>query len=188
MTETFYLGFDHSRSLSRQYTQEERNAIIAELKSFIYGSKKVDNFYFMTINFKPDLDLDQCLKALDRVAQRAFIKEYHYSIEQRGSTDLTRGEGIHSHWMVHTSKPLSEFKRDLFNTLKKYLGNQRHLDVRKYPLEYKADKLDYLKGLKWDPEKEDKVKQDILFRQENFLEDIYTNAPTPQVPPQTSST
>lgn len=139
-------------------------------------NKRPLSLYFMTINFKPDINSDVIQKVLSRLADRTIISKYSYSIEQRGSDDSTRGTGLHSHWLVHTSKPLSEFKRDCLSTLGKYLGNSRHLDIRKYPLEYESDKIQYLKGNKWDPDKESKVVQDRLFRLENNLDDIYTNA------------
>lgn len=130
--------------------------------------------YWMTINFKPDVSIDKIANVMHRLSQRSFMTEYWYSFEQR-SESINSIHGIHCHWLIFTKHPMGQLKRDVFNTVKTLVGNQHHVDVRKYDLSMKQDKLDYLYGKKWDVEKDLKVQTDRLFRLENNLEPLYTN-------------
>lgn len=133
-------------------------------------SRKV---HWITINFKPSVSLQEILLVLKRLEGRSFMKEYWYNIEQRGTESV---HGLHSHWLVKTSHPTAQLKRDIFSTVRNLVGNIEHVDVRSYPDSYMQDKLDYLNGSKWDEDKTGKVLLDKRFRLENNLKDIYTNA------------
>lgn len=132
------------------------------------------SMYWMTINFKPDVSIDKIANVMHRLSQRSFMTEYWYSFEQR-SESINSIHGIHCHWLICSKHPMGQLKRDVFNTVKTIVGNVHHVDLRKYDISMKQDKLDYLYGKKWDVEKDLKVQTDRLFRLENNLEPIYTN-------------
>ncbi len=52
-------------------------------------------------------------------------------------------------------------------------GNSNHIDVRKYPASYKSDKIAYMKGDKWDADKEAAVKINLRWREKNNIESLY---------------
>lgn len=136
-------------------------------------------FYWMTINFSSEKTLEEISNVLVKLSGRSFMTQYHYNIEQRypSPTAKALGDGIHSHWVVVTNHPFAQFRRDVFNTLKSYVGCEQHVDIRRYSMSLLPDKLAYLRGEKWDPEKDSKVEADKQFRAKYFLDPIYTNAP-----------
>lgn len=134
-----------------------------------------ESILWMTLNFRPDVSLEDILIVLDRLSNRSFMTKYWYNIEQRGTETV---HGLHSHWLVQSSHPTAQFKRDVFSTVQHVVGNKNCVDVKSYPLSFFQDKLDYLNGKKWDKDKDAKVLLDNKFRLENNLSLIYTNAPS----------
>lgn len=139
-----------------------------------YQQRSPSLFIWMTVNFRPDLSLQDIRELLNRIASRKFMTQYWYSIEQRSEIPGIY-TGIHSHWIIITNHPKSQFKRDILSTLGKGIGNPLHVDVRYYPAKFLKEKLDYLKGSKWDADKWSKVQNDRIFRKENNLAEVYTN-------------
>jgi len=130
---------------------------------------------WMTVNFKPEVSIEQAVKCLRRLSSRKFMLRYWYNIEQRAS----EGEpfhGFHSHWLISTDHPKSAFERDVRNTVKYFIGTAKSLDIEYIPVDWKDDKLEYLNGDKWAPDKHSKVVRDREFRQEYNLAPLYTNA------------
>lgn len=132
-----------------------------------------DKLYFVTVNFKPEVLLSQAQQVLQRLVSRKIVSKYWYNFEQRGDDLQTIGQGLHSHLVLLSQTARSEFHRDIYNTLKTSVGNSKHVDVKEYPLTYLDEKLAYLNGEKWDPDKYNKVQMDRLFRSKNNLEIIY---------------
>lgn len=49
------------------------------------------------------------------------------------------------------------------------VGNIKHIDVRTYPASYREDKIDYIKGEKWDDGKIDAVNNTKRWRKLNNI-------------------
>jgi len=138
-------------------------------------AKQSDRLIWMTINYKPEVSISDIIDISSRLSKRKFMDQYWYNFEQRGES-VDSIHGIHSHWLILSSHPSGQLHRDVYNTLKHVVSTKQHIDVRVYPREMLQDKLDYLQGKKWDPEKEGKVRVDKEFRKINSLDLIYTNA------------
>lgn len=136
------------------------------------------NLFFVTINFKPESTVHSILAVMSKLAARSFVKRYAYNIEQRGETVEEMGKGIHSHFLIATDINQSHLEKYIFSSVRTMVGNKRHVDVRKYSMSLWNDKLDYIKGLKWDSDKDLKIEVDNLFREKNNIDFFYTNGAT----------
>lgn len=143
-------------------------------------AKNTSRIYWITINPKDEATLETFLKKLEKVVTKKWIQTYYYNIEQRGESMETAGKGLHSHMLIipSSSKRKSEVHREFYSTFKDIVGNKLHVNVQDFPDEYKLDKIEYLKGNKWDNDKQTKIATDNYFRDKNKLLMIYTNEVT----------
>ena len=132
--------------------------------------------YFITISFPPNQNLPKLLKSMEKIVSKKWIKDntWYYSIEQRGENMEELGKGIHVHLLVLKNKRKSQVLRECASTLK--LPNH-FIDVRVgQTLASYNTRLNYIKGIKKDDYKLVRCELDKLFRSNNNLLDIYTNA------------
>jgi hypothetical protein len=136
------------------------------------------HYFFITVNPKPDVKLDLFMKLLVNFCKRKPITDYIYTIEQRGETIEEVGKGFHAHILVSWDPAMSKRVRQFCGeTFKRVIGsNNNHIiNINKIPKEYFKDKIDYMTGLKWDPEKDQKLKIDKIFREQNNILLLYKN-------------
>lgn len=132
--------------------------------------------YFITVNPKPDITLDALLKHVHNFCSRKSVRDFYYSIEQRGETEETMGTGIHSHILLKWNKKENKYiKQFLFESCKRIVGSNipQILNIRRITQNVYQDKLDYLNGIKWDSEKDLKIKYDIKYREKNKISPLY---------------
>lgn len=144
--------------------------------------KVIPDYYFITVNPKPDTNLDVFLKLLANFVKRKPVLDYVYVIEQRGETIEEVGKGFHSHILVSWDPKMSKRVRQFCGeTFKRVIGcnSNKIININKIPKEYYKDKIDYMTGLKWDPEKDQKIKIDLIFRQKNNILSLYKNDTLP---------
>lgn len=134
--------------------------------------EKNREIFWITINPKPEVEFEEFKKMImEKLVTRIFMKDATYVFEQRAKK--APYSGVHCHIMVDKiMSPKQMFDR-LFSTIKNYVGNKKHLDLRVYPYTMREDKLDYLKGLKWDSDKDECIEATKQWRQENNIDDIY---------------
>lgn len=137
--------------------------------------KQPEKALWVTLNFAPDTSVDDVLRLASKVASKKWVKNYRYTIEQRKPYP-DPFSGFHVHMLLDTDKYASQAQNEIYVTLKKRVGNKRHI----YIVQIKdkkiyADKIDYLKGKKWDPEKDLKIRNDIEFRKRYNLKNVYTS-------------
>lgn len=135
-------------------------------------------FFFVTLNFKPGTEVEVAKKLVSNVIAKKWIGKYYYTYEQRGTSAEELGTGLHVHLVLipNRTKHVSEVNREIYNSIKNYVGNRYHVDVKMYKSEFLSDKLDYIQGKKWDPEKDPKIKIDALFREKYFLDTTYNGS------------
>lgn len=134
--------------------------------------------YFVTINPKPGVTLEELKKDVGRFIRRApLCAQYMYTYEQRGEslTDPKYGDGIHCHLLAIQKGGIfkGDFQKMAFNTFKHIVGNQQAVFVS--PVRTKdlfESKVQYLLGNKTD-EKMSKVAADRTWRTANNLEPSY---------------
>jgi len=125
---------------------------------------------WVTINPKDSTPLQTILKLCDNIIKKTWVKKAWYTIEQRGKTSTEMGKGIHIHMLfTEHQKPRSHIHREILNTVKNYVGNSLHVKVQDYPHTFLQDKLDYILGKKWDPEKDSTLGVDKIWREINSL-------------------
>lgn len=139
--------------------------------------KKLENLFWVTVNPKPEVKLDDFLSKLSKASSKVWIKNWYYNIEQRGETLENAGQGLHSHFLIipNKYKRISQVRDEFRSTFKGMIGNPRCIDVKSYPLNLFQDKLDYLEGKKWDDDKQTKIAVDNYFREKNKLLLLYKN-------------
>jgi len=111
----------------------------------------------LTINPKPDVNLELFKKLVNVFITRTFVLNPVYTFEQTGDTDATMGRHPHCHIIFNLPEksPLSpsQISDRAYSTFKSIVGNKKHCDAKKYSSDYRSDKIDYLKGNKWESEK-----------------------------------
>jgi len=146
-----------------------------EYRQSISQKTKVD-YYFITVNPKPDTDINIFIKLLGNFTKRKPVQNFIYTIEQRGETEAECGKGFHSHILLSWDSAMSKKVRQYAGeTFKRIIGsnNNNIININRIPKEFWEDKVDYMSGKKWDIEKETKLKYDKIFRKKNNLFLLY---------------
>jgi len=133
--------------------------------------------YFVTINWKSGVRPDQTVRVIQNILSKKWVpREYYFVYEQRGTDTDSVGTGYHNHFLfIDLDKPKCHIQREIFSTVKNLVGNKMHVDVRQIPKDWVQDKLDYMLGKKWDPEKDPKCHIDKIFRSINNLDALYAS-------------
>lgn len=142
-------------------------------------SSQKQYWYWITFNPKEEITLAQMLKFTDKLLSKKWIQEAFYSYEQRGENMAELGKGLHMHILIKRNNfKTTHAKREVYNTFKNLTGISEKVFADKcfksIPYSWGQDKIDYLKGNKWDNEKEAKINMDVEFRKKNNLDIYYT--------------
>lgn len=127
-------------------------------------------FGLLTVN-PPDMSVDKIpdlLKCISKFITKKWLKGMViYTIEQRGDTPDTRGNGIHFHcsFQLPFGKSKSHILRETFNTFKVLLTNQSSIDLQTNSVRTHFDS--YVKG-----ENDDKIRDDGCKRQKCIQDNI----------------
>lgn len=167
---------------------ERQFLLIKMLSKIQFAEKKhekLSEYMFITINPDPSLKLSvkDMNDKLSKVCKSTRIIEYLYSIEQRGDTIDTMGNGIHSHILVkHIFPKFCKLRQHFYNNFKNVIGNIKHIDIKycKSVIDV-SNRINYINGEKIDKEKMDKVNIDKKWREQWNIDDTYGNLLGPQV-------
>jgi uncharacterized protein YqgV (UPF0045/DUF77 family) len=141
----------------------------------------------INVNYKV-VPQEMALKKLHKFLEKAFIKQYVYTIEQRGETDEEIGKGLHFHILVEqNARDLSTFKTGVKNSFNKICDvSNREILCFKPKVDEQAfkDCYRYLHGIKVDEEKQQRIEIDKKFREKNDFQKIYksSNFNFPDIP------
>lgn len=146
--------------------------------------KKNAKFVFMTISHSSNQNLETIQRYHKSLISKKICKlsDYYYSIEQRGETLATLGDGLHTHIII---KILPQFRKNgnyqksrlIKETSNTFKIQKNYVDVKfLYSQEDFLRVLNYISGNKKEQHKKEKVKMDILFRQNKNLDKLYSNA------------
>lgn len=170
------------RDLCRIASKQARQNIDKNMTSFLSNLEEKEmppgNYYWITLNWDPKaFQMDLIKQKIDEILKYKYINYYWYNYEQRGKNLKTCGTGVHNHLLINIQAPKppapSVIRRFIYRKIKNLVGNNRHIDIRKTT--YPSDKIHYLEGSKQGNTKDEMVKQDRKFREDNNLEGIYTN-------------
>ena len=190
--------------LQELYEQEKINFIKTKLKDLIkkewnegfifedfkefYDTQigKNDNtgYFWITINPKKDILLNEFKKTMERYVRRTFIKSYIYVYEQRASerNEKMLGDGVHSHILIERDMSANVSPYDIQKRTRIAFknvcdsSNKNILHFKQMPKEYIIDKFNYITNKNLDDEhkdKEEKQEYDKTFREQNDLQSFY---------------
>lgn len=141
----------------------------------------------VNVNYKV-VNQAMAMKKLHKFLEKSFIKQYAYSIEQRGETEEEMGKGLHFHILVEqTARDLSTFKTGVKNSFNKICDvSNREILCFKPKVDEQAlkDCYRYINGVKVDEEKQQRIEIDNKFREKNDFQKIYksSNFNFPDIP------
>jgi len=149
-----------------------------------------NRYFWITLNFKPEVEIQDCINLVESIVKYKFIKSYYYVYEQRREIELENTifnkMGLHCHLLILTNHHkryqysaqirshiarTKKFSRCMYNT--KDLFNIKTWDINKF--NYHKDKIDYIIGKNKNKEKHQKQMIDDVFRKTNNFKDFYTN-------------
>nr|UOF79429.1 rep protein [Cressdnaviricota sp.] len=146
------------------------------LKHYRAGVDTETKSYFVTVNPKEKTELSVLQKLLTNFLKRRIIKDYIYSYEQRSETMEDIGKGLHIHMLIKVQSDKSKYLRQyLGESFKRVIGynNNNIINIRHITKDMIEDKISYIKGYKWDKEKDKKILIDKEFRKNNNLLEFY---------------
>jgi len=131
------------------------------------------DWIFLTVNPK-DGDYKNFVDSSNRFHNRAVVSNYNYCFEQRGEEEGDY-HGFHLHSIFKRVGKPSHVERQIHEVFNRYVGDpELHIRI-KYVSEEEIPKiLEYIGGHKRDPEKQKKIDNDKLMRQEYGLKGLYT--------------
>lgn len=152
------------------------------------GESVKKRLFWITVNPPPEADHDPVSffkHVVEVLSRRKWISRAYFNIEQRSEELNGPYSGFHVHILVVSETPLKGVKRpaqahrELYSWfLRLYPSmNKKALDLKTFPMDYFDDKMDYLKGLKDDPDKTEKVLADRQMRLTYEFPEYYTYEP-----------
>lgn len=126
------------------------------------------DFYFVTVSPTIGTDFHLLQTKVQKYTTRMMIRSAMYTYE------LTKQNNPHVHILVenagYTDK---DFRRNTCNTFKKIVGDIRCINIKSVPEDWVQDKIEYIKGEKWDSTKDDMIENDKKWRLEMSLQPYY---------------
>lgn len=146
--------------------------------------QKFGNVLFITINPRPDIDLETFCKSVRKYVCKCWIDNYIYVLEQRGTNESELGKGFHCHVLLWKcdNKKSHEVIRETKNTFKNIcsVDNPSVLNIKNCKEEDIHKRKNYMLGEKsteHDPTKEEKQNMDIKWRKSVNIEPYYKKNP-----------
>lgn len=132
-------------------------------------------WYFLTINPRPDIKLQEFMKTIQKALSKVWITYYIFVIEQRGESEAELGKGFHTHIIFNKGIKHCKVVQEMANTFKKMCdtSNYHLFNLKNIGDEEKKRKIEYITGSKKDEEKHLKQQMDIIFRKKENLKSYY---------------
>lgn len=135
--------------------------------------KKPKNL-FITISPPDKYTIEYLIEKTAKTVKKAWIASGSYTFEQRGEIPTQLGKGKHIHLFARVEDSTkTEHKRMI-----KEIANTYNIDKSFIKIDYITEGteqrvLDYMHGIKSDPDKQKKVAMDKLFRAKHSLNPFY---------------
>lgn len=135
------------------------------------------SLYFVTVNVKSDVSIADLKRRVERYVNRSMVTSAEWVFEQRGSTELEAGKGLHAHMIVRQRGDTfdGKFKANTRSTFGPLVGiPDRHVFITPMKEEFLNDKRAYMQGAKTAEGKAEKCTVDVLWREQNNISAYYT--------------
>lgn len=155
----------------------------------LYDKLSVDEndkceWIWLTINPRPDIEIKETKKVVEKYVKRTFIEKYVYVYEQRGSKENKKpiGTGHHCHLLIkrniEANVSIYDIKKRTKMSFKNItdVNNNKIFHYKNMPEKYVQDKINYMTNKNLDEEhkdKEQKQEMDVEWRIENDLKEMY---------------
>lgn len=163
-----------SKELLELHQAESLRRYLRKRDALEIGNKTGDTHYFITIAPKHDINFTTFKDVFDKYIKSSFIKNPIYSFEQTGTDEESIGYHPHVHILI--PKPVGVSPKQAYNRTVRTFGKisgAKSIKVDSIPHEWYQEKIDYLKGVKWDPDKADAIKLNQEWRDKMGLKKIY---------------
>lgn len=170
---------ENAEAAIEKYLTKDESVKHMYLKLFeAYNAKKKRNdstHVFLTITPREETTLVEIMKVMKKVTSKVWMKDYIYSIEQRGTVEEDNlGKGKHMHILFRKgSEEPCKIIREVRNTCKHIIGNAQNCDFQFRTADKAKNYPNYIKGIKKDKEKEAKCEGDRIWRVKNNIEQFY---------------
>ncbi len=169
-----FISSSNSYNLMNLMKHKARDTCRSRHTKGIQSSSNDPKAYFITINPDPKHQDAHKLVTTNNLFFTKYCTKYMFNIEQRGTDKYSMGKGVHSH-IVCIPKSSNNFKRLIINNYKHLVGNTKAINIKTIPQDWYQDKTDYIKGIKWDGDKQSKIDYDIQWRQSINLQNYISN-------------
>lgn len=139
------------------------------------GTRVTEGWYWITINPKEQDLIIQVLEAkIEKMVQKKNVASAMWTFEQRGESEEEMGKGVHTHILLKNEGSRDDnFRRQIKVMFEGLCGSQLHIQIKKIPERWVDDKKEYLRGNKWDDQKDLKVEVDKIWREKFQLQTCY---------------
>lgn len=126
-------------------------------------------YYWVSVSPKPEISLDQLIIKVDKYVGRKMVSGSMYCYEWNSAGNP------HTHMLIHNLENSDkDFRKNTTNTFKTLVGNLKCIDIRRVPEDWVEDKKLYIKGDKWDDNKQELIELDKEYRMKYDLQPYYT--------------
>lgn len=132
----FWLKHDDYLHDVAQLHKSSSNKIKHELKCPV---EKIKNYFFVTINPKPDVTIDKFIPPVEKFFISKTILAYEARYEQKGIDDDTLGNGFHVHIIVRGNSTLR--KAHIISKIQNYFKSMVGMGQPDVEILYDADSL-----------------------------------------------
>ena len=147
-----------------------RELPITEEKKLI-SLKTKQTLIWMRITKPDNIDIHKWLKEILILKNKPQFENVFYTIEA-SKYENNEFRNIHSHILCH--KKIGWNEKKIKDWILKYISVfNNYIDYKTYPLSFWNDKLDYIKGIKFDEEKETSLNITKEFRKTYNIENFY---------------
>lgn len=151
----------------------EVNKTVAKLRKHAISS----HYYFVSVASKVGCGFDEFTKKLNKYVTRKMVVGAYYTIEWSRGAEINQP---HCHILVYQDSCSDrDFRKNTQNTFKTIVGNLKCIDIKRVPEDWVIDKIQYIKGEKWDKEKEELMVIDRMRREELGLQEWYQTGNVP---------
>lgn len=157
-----------------EFNEIQDTKLYEKLKGKMGNSPVTDkDYYFLTINPRPDIDVQLFLKTILKALSKRWITYYEFVLEQRSDTEDFHG--VHTHIIFNKGIKHCKVVLEMKNSFKHMCdcSDFHYFNLKNIDNDEMIRKTSYILDRKADPEKWPKQDMDILFRAKHNLQKSY---------------
>lgn len=165
---------EHSSYKDCMYLVLISESVNAKIKKLTKKKKEKLNSYFITVNAKKDTCIKDLVKCIDKAKTKKWIDSAMYCYEQRSET-IEEFKGFHCHMLIIANK--KKYKTDIINEFYntcKSITTKNAINCKYVKTQKDVDQIQlYMRGIKKDKLKQQKIVVDKFFRSKYELQEYY---------------